>query len=402
VNITSPEFHANPFAYYELLRDEAPVHPVTLPDKRQAWLVTRYDDVNALLRDARFVKSIQNVPRAPGEPPVKQQWMPAFAKPLQQTMLDLDGADHDRLRRLAHHAFTPKLVEQLRDQVQSITDQLIDRALAKGRMDARQDFALPLPVTIIAALLGVPAEDHDKFHRWSSALIGSASSIDVLLSLPSLWQFVRYVRGLIAMKRKQPSDDLTTALLQANEGGAALSDDETVAMIVLLLIAGHETTVSLISSGVLALLQHPEQLARLRSDPALMKGAIEELLRLTSPIAIATERYATEDVTIAGAAIPRGALTLGVLLSANHDERQFEQPDALDITRQNNRHLAFGQGAHYCLGAPLARLEAHVAFSTLLARAPNLRLAVPANRVKWCKSLVVRSIESLPVLLQPR
>ena len=226
VNIASPEFNANPFGYYKLLRDDAPVHPITLPDKRTTWLVTRYDDVNVLLRDERFVKNPRIVPRAAGEPPVKEQWIPGFIKPLRDNMLDLDGAEHSRLRGLAHHAFTPKLVEQLRGQVQRICDELLDRALAKGRMDLVHDFALPLPVTVIAMLLGIPQKDQDKFHRWSQALVGIAGSIDTLVTIPKLWQFMRYLRQFIRDKQTHPGEDLTTALLQTDDAGNMLGEDE--------------------------------------------------------------------------------------------------------------------------------------------------------------------------------
>jgi cytochrome P450 PksS len=205
------------------------------------------------------------------------------------------------------------------------------------------------------------------------------------------------VRQLVARRRTDPQDDLITALLHAGASGDTLSEDELLAMVVLLLIAGHETTVNLIASGTLALLEHPDERERLRRDPALIKPAIEELLRFTSPVDIATERYASEDVTLEGVTIPRGELVLAAVGSANRDERQFPNPDMLDLSREPNRHLAFGQGAHYCLGAPLARLEGQIAITTLLRRMPDLRLAVAPGALRWRRGLILRGLEVLPV-----
>jgi cytochrome P450 PksS len=397
-SLTSPAFHADPFPLYRQLRTVAPIHPVTLPDGRAAWLVSRYADVNELLRDKRFVKKPANVPRAPGEAPVKPMWMPGFLQPLANNMLDLDGNDHTRLRNLVQPVFTPKLVEQLRPQVERVANGLIDQALARGRMDLLADFALPLPVTIIATLLGVPEADRRRFTRWSNVFINTTSNLEMVLGIPAMWQFVRYVRHLVTQRRAHPAEDLITALVQTEESGDRLTKDEVVAMITLLLIAGYETTVTLISSEMWALLQHPAQLAQLRAEPTLIKSAVEELLRFTSPVAVATERYACEPVTLHGVTIPRGGLTLAVLASANHDEAHFEQPETLDLQRAENRHLAFGQGIHYCLGAPLARLEGQIAINLLLERIPRLRLAVAPAALRWRKSLFIRSLRALPVL----
>jgi cytochrome P450 PksS len=215
--------------------------------------------------------------------------------------------------------------------------------------------------------------------------------------LPAIWMFVRYIRQMIAAKRAQPQDDLISALVQAEEAGERLREDELVAMVFLLVVAGHETTVNLIGNGALALLQFPEQLARLRDDPALDATAVEELLRFHSPVEVSTERYAREEIRIAGVTIPQGALVYGVLSSANRDETQFEKADVLDLGRERNRHLAFGQGIHYCLGAPLARLEGQIALRRLLDRVPTLRLAVPESSLRWRKGLNLRGLEALPV-----
>jgi cytochrome P450 PksS len=399
VDIFSPKFKANPYPIYARWRAESPVHCANLPDKRTAWLITRYEDVAAVLRDERFGKDRFKTP----ELTAKQPWMPKSFRPLAHNMLDQDPPDHTRLRALVHKAFTPRLVEDMRRRVQTLTDELLDAAERSGRMDLIRGYALPLPSTIIAEMLGVPAADRHRFHRWSSAMVSAdASKLSLFRAMPNVLAFLRYVRKLIKRRRAEPSDDLAGALARADEAGDHLSEDELLAMIVLLLIAGHETTVNLIGNGTLALCTHPEQMQRLRDDPELIQPAVEELLRYDGPLAMATERFAREDVTVAGVAIPRDGLVFAVIASANRDERQFEKPDALDITRENNKHLAFGLGVHYCLGAPLARLEGQIAINTLLRRAPNLRLAVPREKLRWRRGLVLRSLEALPVTFVSR
>jgi cytochrome P450 PksS len=268
-------------------------------------------------------------------------------------------------------------------------------------MELVRQYALPLPTSIIARMLGVPSGDRHHFHRWSNAIVSSqASKWGAIFAIPHAIAFLRYIRKLIRLRRENPQDDLTSALVQAEEAGDKLSENELLAMIFLLLIAGHETTVNLIANGTLALLRNPEQMEKLRNNPSLIESAVEEMLRFNGPLETATERYALEDVTISGSTIPKGALVYVVLASANRDEREFENPDVLDITRQNNRHLAFGQGIHYCVGAPLARLEAQVAISTLLRRAPGLRLDILEERIRWKKGLVLRGLRALPVRVQ--
>ena len=253
---------------------------------------------------------------------------------------------------------------------------------------------------MIAELLGVPAEDHAEFHRWSNKLVSVSSTRDMLRAVPAALAFVRYLRKLIERRRADPRDDLITALTRAEEAGDRLSEDELLAMAFLLLVAGHETTVNLISGGTLALLERPEQADALRNDPSLAKPAVEELLRYTSPVDMATERYPREDVEIEGTTIPRGELVLAVLGSANRDGRHFEDPDALDLTRDPNRHLAFGRGGvHHCLGAPLARMEGQIAISAFLARFPEARLAVAPGSLRWRRGVFLRGLERLPLTL---
>src|SRR5947209_2945152 len=395
VDVTDATFKANPFPFYAQLRAEAPVFPVTLPTKQLAWLITRYDDVLNVLKDERFAKDPRNA--LTREQLKKLPWVPPMFKPLEHNMLDLDSQDHTRLRALVYKAFTPRLIEQMRDQIQALTNELLDRAESKSSMDLIVDFALPLPLTMIGRILGVPAEDNHKFHRWSKTMISAGTSRNLFVLIPSIMSFMGYLKKLIKERRTNPKDDLVTALVQAKDGSDQLSEDEILAMIFILLIAGHETTVNLIGSGSLALLEHPDQLAKLRSEPALIKTAIEELVRFVCPVEMATERYAREDITIAETPIPRGELVMAVIGSANRDANAFDHPDSLDITRKNNKHLAFGHGAHFCLGASLARLEGQIAISTLIQRMPNLRLSLPPDQLRWRGTFLLRGLEALPV-----
>jgi cytochrome P450 len=397
LDLVSPRFKANPYPTYARLRRDAPVVRTRLPDGREAWLVPRYEDVERVLKDARFAKDrrrISSPPRMPFE-----RLLEPMTRSLQFNMLDLDAPDHTRLRALVHKAFTPRLIERLRERIQSLADHLLDGPAQRGRLDLVRDYALPIPATVIADLLGVPVTDRHRFHRWSSKLVSIASATDLLTALPYILLFMRYLKRLVARRRVEPRDDLITALVQAEEAGDHLNADELVSMIFLLLVAGHETTVNLIAAGTLALLERPDDLERLRREPHLLQGgaAVEELLRYTSPVQVATERYATEPVQVSGSTVPYGALVLAVLGSANHDERRFVDPEALDLTRAPNPHLAFGQGVHYCLGAPLARLEGQIAFATLLRRFSEIQLAVPAESLPWRRGIFLRGLERLPL-----
>ena len=284
VDVTSANFKANPFPFYAQLRAEAPVFPVTIsmPTKQRAWLITRYSDVQDVLKDARFAKNPRNA-MSP-EQLKKRPWMPPMFKPLEQNMLDLDSPDHTRLRALVHKAFTPRLIEQMRDEIQALTDELLDVVEPKGRMDLIADFALPLPLTIIGRILGVPAKDNDKFHRWTKTLVSAGTNMNYAVFIPTIMRFMGYLKKLIRERRANPKDDLITALVQAKDGSDQLSGDEVLAMIFLLLVAGHETTVILIGSGSLALLEHPDQLEKLvvgqRSSSQQLKNCCALYARL--------------------------------------------------------------------------------------------------------------------------
>ncbi len=395
IHITDPNFKADPFPFYARLRAEAPVFQVSgFRPHKKAWLITRYDDVQAMFKDERFAKDRNNA-MTPDQLK-KAMKLPGIFKALEQGLLGIDDPNHARLRNLIHKAFTPRLIEQMRDQVQTVATELLDKAERKRSVELIADYATPLPLTMIGRILGMPPQDNGKFYRWTKTFVNAGTS-NMFVLVPTLLRFMSYLRALIKERRARPKDDMISTMLLAKEGTDQMTDDEVLAMIFLLLSAGHETTVNLIGTGTLALLQHPDQMAKWPSDSTQAKIAIEELVRFVCPVEMATERYAREDITIAGTTIPRGELTLGVIGSANRDASVFTNPDTLDITRENNKHLAFGLGAHYCVGAPLARIEGQIGITTLLARFPNMRLQVPSDQLKWRGTFIVRGLEKLPV-----
>jgi len=393
-----PTFKANPYPTYARLRSTAPVHRVTLPDGRGVWLVSRYDDVASVLRDERFAKDWRNAPLAEQLAhlsPVSKE----LAKLQIGNFLFLDPPDHQRLRALVSKAFTPRLIEQMRGRVQALADALLDAVEDKGEMDLLDDYAYPLPVTVIAELLGVPAADRHKFREWSITAVSGNRTQEYVekVLVPHMRALTDYLRAMFEAKRKNPEDDLLSALVRAEEAGDKLSEDELLGTLFLLLVAGYETTVNLIGNSTLALLQHPDQLQKLRDDPSLIKGAIEELLRYEAPFEISTERFAREDVAIGETVIPKGEVVMAVIAAANRDPERFPEPNTLDVTRMDNKHLAFGKGIHFCLGAPLARMEGRIAIATLLRRMPNLRLKGSSESLTWRPGLTLRGLEGLPV-----
>jgi cytochrome P450 len=393
-DISTPSFRANPFPIFKQWRDQTPVVPIKDIMNKRAWLVTRFADVEALLKDdSRFVKNQRSIPNH-NQPSL---WLPSFIKALQTNMLETDVPDHTRLRGLVHQAFMPRLIAQMHDHITKLSHQLIDQALKKGEMDLIKDFAAQIPMTIISEMLGVQEKDRLNFHHWSLKMVTVTSPMDGITALPSIYQLSNYLKRLFKEHRENPRDNLTTALLKAEENGSSLSEDEMLGMAGLLLSAGQETTANLIGNGALALLMHPEQLERLKTEPSLMKPAIEELMRFTAPVMVATPRYATQNLEIAGTNISKGDVVYAGLGAANHDERRFENPQNLILDRENNKHLGFGMGMHYCVGAPLARLEASVAFSVLFERLPNLKLAVNPEELRWSPSFVPRGLKALPV-----
>jgi cytochrome P450 len=394
MDIASAAHKAEAYTVYARLRAEMPVCRVKLPIGETAWLVSRYDDVSRLLKDPRFAKDPANARTA--EELTRQLRPPKMLEPLMRNMLGLDDPDHARLKKLVQAGFTPRRVEALAHRTEVIAERLLDRVKDQRRFDLIADFALPLPVTVISELLGVPEPDQARFAKWSQTLLNMpVGSWKMVFSLPDVVLFLRYLRKLVAMKRQRPANDLVSTLVALEADGDRLNEDELLAMISILLSAGHETTTNLIGNGTLALLQHPAVFEQLRAEPTLMPTAIEELLRFAGPVGTSTLRFAREDVEIAGTRIARGDLVLGIIASANRDDRQFADADMLNLARTPNRHLTFGEGGHYCVGAALARMEGAVAFNVLLRRLPWLKLVQPTAPLHWRPGLVLRGVEQL-------
>jgi cytochrome P450 len=374
-------------AEYARLRDQGPAVPVIMPGNRmRPWLVTRYDDVRAALADPRLFKDFRKVSRAVGN---------GF---FSTNMLNTDPPDHERLRRLVAAAFTTRRVELLRPRIEQITDDLLAAMDGRDEVDLIDAFAFPLPVTVICELLGIPVADRDKFRSWTGKVLTDTS--DPLQARAARLEMSAYFQDLIAARREVPADDMVTALIQARDRQDRLSEGELEAMLFLLLVAGHETTVNLIASGTLALLTHPASLARLRADPSLLPSAVEELLRFTSPVSHGTFRMTECPVVYGRVIVPEHRSVWPLISSANRDPARFACPDEVDLDRDTSGHLAFGHGIHYCLGAPLARLEAATAFGRLLARFPDLALAVPVTALRWRESSLIHGLDTLPVRLR--
>jgi cytochrome P450 PksS len=395
----TPEVRANPYPLYARLRKTSPVSTLTRPFFGTAWVLSRYEDVSNALKDPRLVNDRRTL--GGSDPFMDHWWMPKTLKAFQNTLIATDDPQHRRLRNLVHQAFTPRRVEELRGKVERLTADLLARAEQKPEVDLLADLALPLPLTIISELLGVAEQDRPRFQRAISQVLdsGEPTVLKVLGKIPKALGMLRFFRRLIQQRRRQPREDLLSALVAAEEQGDHLSGDELVAMLFVLLLAGYETTVNLIGNGTLALLEHPEQLRLLRDRPELIDSAVEELLRFTNPLQQPVPRYAREDIALHGHVIPRGATVVLMLASANRDEDAFPNADTLDLTRSPNRHVGFGSGVHFCLGAPLARLEARTALLALIQRYPKLRLAVPAEQLRWRNSASLRGLVKLPVQL---
>lgn len=399
IDIIAPAFKADPYVTLRRLRGECPVAEVLVGRRRKVWLVTRYENAVAALKHPLLIKDKFAMLAATGMP--LGSWMPAFVRPLARNMLDIDDPDHRRLRSIVQPAFNARLIERMRARVTELTDELLDGLAARGSFDMMADFAMPIPTTIIAEMLGVPAADRARFHRWTSRIVlADTSNVAMLTALPSVWSFVRYLRRLIEEKRRQPADDLISALVLAEAEGERLGADEVLAMAFLLLVAGHETTVNLIGNGALALIEHPAAMARLREEPEAVKPAVEEMLRFCGPLMTATERYATEALELGGATIPRGSLVYVSLASANRDEGAFLEADRFRIEREPNRHLAFGDGMHFCLGSSLARMEGQIALGAFAARFPHARLAADRSRLRWKRGVTLRGLASLPLAIR--
>lgn len=398
---SDPEFRANPYPIYALMRREAPVVSMKAFLGQPAWLITRYDDVVAALKDPRFSNAMFD-PSAKADP-MGRWYMPRVFRILGNSMITSDDPAHQRLRGLVHLAFTPKRIQAITTRVEEVTANLLDAAEKKNDIDLIREFALPLPLTVISDLMGVPeAERMGFFHAVAPFLDAVAGSpVRMLGQFRNAGKLLRFFERMIALRRSDPQDDLITALVQAEQEGDRLDQDELLSMIFLLLLAGHETTVNLIGNGTLALLEYPAQRAWLREHPEMIDRAVDELLRYANPVEHGTSRRLTEDVTLHGVTMPKGSSVLLMVAAANRDETAFENADGLDLNRWPNRHVSFGLGVHYCLGAPLARLEGRIAINALTQRYPDLRLTIRPDQVLWRTAVAVRGVKRLPVRLRP-
>ncbi|MEX2985821.1 cytochrome P450 [Streptomyces sp. C36] len=398
------EFAADPYPAYAWLREHAPVHRTALPSGVEAWLVTRYADARQALADQWLSKNpVHHSESAHGKGKVG---IPGERSAnLMTHLLNIDPPDHTRLRRLVSKAFTPRRVAEFGSRVQELTDQLIDGFAGTGEADLIHEFAFPLPIYAICDMLGVPREDQDDFRDWAGMMIrhGGGPRGGVARSVKKMRG---YLTELIHRKREDLGEDLISGLIRASDHGEHLTEDEAAAMAFILLFAGFETTVNLIGNGVYALLRNPGQRERLQralaaGDEGLLATGVEELLRYDGPVELATWRFATRDLTIGGQRIAEGDPVLVVLAAADRDPERFADPDTLDLSRRDNQHLGYGHGIHYCLGAPLARLEGQTALATLLRRLPDLRLAADPDDLRWRGGLIMRGLRTLPVEFTP-
>ncbi|MCB8979735.1 MAG: cytochrome P450 [Ardenticatenaceae bacterium] len=378
------------------MRQEDPIYAHRSPGGGTIWYITRFAEVTAVLKDNdHFVKDIRHTLPPDFKTPRKS----AMHRLINENMLFADPPDHTRLRALVNQAFTPRRVEQLAPRIQHITDELLDEIAVAGQADLIADFALPMPVRIIAELLGIPPADQAQVADWSQAIISPGSrDLNYSARKRKVRAFVAYLQEMFAQRQKSPQDDLISALVQAEEAGERLNEAELSSMVALLLVTGHETTVNLLGNGALALLNHPEQLGILRENGG-WETAVEELLRFDGPVETSTTRWVREDFVFEGHPMQRGDVVRVVLASANRDACHFAQPDTLDVTRRDNRHLAFGMGIHYCLGAPLARLEGQIGLQTLFERFPNLRLSAPVEELAWRSGILFRSLKSISIIV---
>lgn len=391
-----PEIMADPYPAFAEMRAQ---NPVAWSPILKGWLLTRYSDVRAALFDTRL-SADRITPFMESLPPARRMALSGLERILTRWAVFVDPPAHTRLRGLMNTAFTPRAIESLQPRIQAIVDRLIDAVMPAGRMDLIADFAYPLPATVIAGMLGVPDEDVERFKSWSdnlAAFVGGAQATPSKYERAAygLSEMDAYFRAIVRDRRgAKARDDIIGGLVAAEEDGRALSEDELVATAVLILFAGHETTANLIGNGLLALLKHPGEIARLRAQPQLAATAIEELLRYDSPAASVT-RVAKQTVEYGGRRIAAGDRLFLMINSANRDGEQFPDPDRLDIGRADNRHIAFGYGPHYCIGAPLARLEGQIAFTRLLARLGDIVLE--ETPLEWSDNLVLRGAKAIPL-----
>ncbi|PEE33215.1 cytochrome P450 family protein [Bacillus cereus] len=395
INLASAQFKEDAYEIYKESRKKQPILFVNQVEIGKEWLITRYEDALPLLKDNRLKKDWTNV----FSQDIKNMYLSVDnSDHLTTHMLNSDPPNHSRLRSLVQKAFTPKMIAQLDKRIERIADDLISDIERKGTLNLVDDYSFPLPIIVISEMLGIPKEDQAKFRIWSHAVIASPETPEEIKETEKqLSEFITYLQYLVDIKRKEPKEDLVSALILAESEGHKLSARELYSMIMLLIVAGHETTVNLITNTVLALLENPNQLQLLKDNPKLIDSAIEEGLRYYSPVEVTTARWAAEPFQIHDRRIEKGDMVVIALASANRDETVFENPEVFDITRENNRHIAFGHGSHFCLGAPLARLEAKIAITTLFNRMPELQIKGNREEIKWQGNYLMRSLEELPL-----
>lgn len=390
-------FVANPFPLLTQLRSKGAVVAIPMSGRGSTslWMITRLEEAVQVLKNKVFTVDPTTISYTDD-----QQLPPrvgGLGGLLNHSMIAVDEPDHRRLRSLVSKAFTPKYIQSLRPSIQKIADDLLDRVQDQGHMDLVNEYAFPLPINVISNMLGVPSEGRALIREWSELFSGADAARQDSARLMITQTFSEYLLKIIAEKRAHPQDDLISQLVQIEEAGDRLGENELVSMIALLVFAGHETTSNLIGNGMLMLFDAPAQLQRLKADLSLAPVAVEEFLRYNGPVLAPAPRYAIEDVILGDQQIHKGDVVLTMLASANRDETHFTQPEELDIARSLNHHVAFGQGIHVCLGAPLARMEGNIAFTTLLRRFPDIQLAVARDAVTWKGAFILRGLSSLPV-----
>ena len=390
----SPHVRANPFPLYQRMREEFPIHRITDPQTgMHFWLMTRYADVLSTVKDPRFT---QDPTRLPDE--VRQRFFGHKLRALSRHLLTVDPPDHTRLRSLVSKVFTPRRIEELRPRITAICSQLLDSLSAEGSGgDFLKHVAFPLPVIVIAEMLGIPPEERDQFREWTQAFFAPPSK-DAQEKTRQVHQlFFKYLEDIFEKRRQEPRDDLISGLIAVQEQGERLSPEELTSMVFLLLVGGYETTGNLLGNGLFSLLRHPDELQRLREDRALIPSAVEEMLRYCGPFELSILRFAKEDLELHGQHIQAHEALRVNYLAADRDAEQFSEPDRFDVSRTPNKHVGFGHGIHFCLGAPLARLEAITLFELMLERLPGLRLTMEPEQHAWRPSAQARGLVSLPL-----
>jgi len=392
----------NPHPLYRQMRENDPVFRVIDGMGQTVWFFTRYDDSVSILKDKRSIKnprkslSVDVLQKRFGIDPNADNNNQSMWDVVNLHMLNQDPPDHTRLRGIVHKAFTPQRVRDLQPRIEQIASDLLDAMAHKSDGDLVEDFAFPLPITVIAEMLGIPVKDRDRFRKWTSAILsGDMSSMEMIM------EFVQYMNAMIELRHEEDTGDILSALVRVEDNGQTLDHMELLSMIFLLLVAGHETTVNLIANGMLDLLQHPDQFEMLRKNPDLTNQAIEEMLRYNGPVDGTTNRWASDDMEWRdGHVIKAGDVLIPLLLAADRDPDVFDDPETFDITRNPNPHIAFGHGIHFCLGAPLARMEGNIAISQLIDRFPNLSLNIDPAKIKRGNSLLLHTLIALPILYQ--